>query len=283
MTETPRLTVDLAWALQSEPLIDSSFGPEWPASTWFRDLDAGETAPAGEALPARLGLRFERLIHDWLEASPDFDCLEHNLPVRTADRTIGEFDLVVAHAGVIEHWELAVKYYLGTGDQRNLDCWYGPNPTDTLGTKLRRLEQHQMRLATHPAARSLLQARQLQIERVRGFVKGRLFYPLQHFLAKEFVCPAAVNPNHHRGWWCTLAEFEKFDPFGAASFCYLPKSDWLAEMMDCPPQRGKNRAGTLAACVASGRETWHVAVLDKAGRETSRGFIVTPGWLAQTA
>jgi len=274
---------DLSWALHSEPLIDSSHGPEWPPGEWFRDLDLQDPAPPKGTVSTRLGLRFEQLIHDWLEVSSAFTCLENNLPVRTAERTIGEFDLIVNSADVIEHWELAVKFYLGTGDQRDLDCWFGPNPTDTLGTKLRRLEQHQMQLSAHPASVDLLRAMQIEVERVRGFVKGRLFYPLPLFLTETFVYPEAINPNHHRGWWATLADFCQHDRFSAAAFCHLPKADWLAELVACPQKRRKSKTETLKEFEASGRETWHVAVLNESGTEVSRGFIVTPDWLAQTS
>lgn len=283
---------DIAWCLASEPLMAAQAHDSmvYPDSAWFRALLHPDDA-RGEldmstlditVTARRLGIRFEQLIQGWLEADPRFTLLAHNLPVRDESRTLGEFDLLVAHDGVTAHWELACKFYLGTRDQRDPGNWHGPNPTDTLATKIAHLENHQLQLSDQPAAAALLNARGWQVQQRLAFIKGRLFHPFERYIKQDIEIPANVNPNHERGWWMPVEDFSAAQ-FPASQFVVLDKPRWLA------PFSGVTEAGVTDTLDAEGilsawedkPTTLHLAVIDTSGAETSRGFLVSHDWLSE--
>ena len=128
----------------------------WPSESWFRRwMLTPITTP--NLTEYKLGLRFEAIMAHWIDREPSLTLLAKNQAVHDGVRTIGEFDLIVENDGTVEHWELAVKFYLGTGDVSDLDNWHGPDPSDTLARKINRMTSHQLRLSRHPAGLKLLE------------------------------------------------------------------------------------------------------------------------------
>lgn len=281
MTLTDRARRDLAWCLNSPPLARAGGNAVWPDDDWFAALRPGTPAD----LPApkhphhfRLGQHFESLLVGWLASAPEFDLVAANLQVQDGKRTVGEFDLLVSHAGEVEHWEAAVKFYLGTGDTHRLENWYGPNTSDRFDIKFDRLVTKQLRLADDPPARALLDARGIRVVRSRCFMKGRLFYPWPTFMAGSLQPPDVVNPTHPRGWWMAAADvLPTFEATGAR-FVYLPKSLWLSPLW--PGDFGASLScWELQELLESphAEQAIHVACVTGAGEE-SRGFIVKNQW-----
>lgn len=273
---------DLAWCLQSPPIIgngDDDFF--WPDDAWFNGLRLGIT----ENLPKpkfpdkfRLGRHFEQLIQFWLNHQPHQNVLAANLQVNDAGRTFGEFDLLLAQdKGQPEHWELAVKFFLATGDYQNPFNWYGPNPEDSLGSKYTRLVDHQLRLSQNPAALALLNEMGITVKTSLCFLKGRLFYPYSEFIASNFCFPDIVNPGHEKGWWLPLASLAAH--FEDTQRCaILDKQYWLAPVHQ--DVNGQTIADiTTLLNVPETQMATHVAILDEQGAEVSRGFIVKDTWL----
>ena len=275
---------DLAWCLQSQPLIvDDADTIRWPDPAWFEALDA-ELDPACLPVPPhphhfRLGQHFEAMLDAWLTRQPGIDVVDKNLQVRAGKRTIGEFDFLVTCGGRLEHWEAAVKFYLGTGDGRTLAAWYGPNTSDRFDIKLRRLVEHQLVLGEDPHARTLLADRGLNLNASRCFMKGRLFHPWERFHSNEWLVPDVVNPAHERGWWLPQADFLPVFTGLACRFVYLPKSLWLAPLTpaDYDDSLSCWELTQLLDSPATEQAT-HVAMVAEEG-EISRGFIITNQWL----
>lgn len=274
---------DLLWCLHSPPLVTGTGNESlWPSPHWFASLGC-ELSP--EQLPAprhphhfRLGQHFEAMLAAWLSAQPGFELLAANLQVQNGKRTVGEFDFLVAYEGRVEHWEAAVKFYLGTGDGRDLACWYGPNTSDRFDVKYQRLIDHQLKLATNPHARALLAARHLAVSHSRCFMKGRLFHPWQRFVRGQYPVPEAVNPGHAKGWWLTLTDvLPTFEDTGWR-FIYLPKSWWLAPLAGTD-YRSPLSCWELMELLESpaAEQATHVAIVAD-HREISRGFIVNNQW-----
>jgi hypothetical protein len=253
----------------------------WPNSAWFSSLDVPHQDWPDIAGSHLLGIRFEQMMHEWLKASADFTLIATNLQVSDDTRTIGEFDLLVENHGQLEHWELAIKFYLGTGDLKSMDNWHGPNPTDTLATKVSRLNSHQLMLGRHPAATALLADRELEIQHTRSFLKGRLFHPISGFLHDALVFPGAVNPDHERGWWMAVSDFCESNPFDP-DYRYLPleKPQWMAVVTPDESSDCLTLADTCAL-LQGGRGTQHLALINIQGDEVSRGFVVFDDWLAE--
>lgn len=279
MTSTDRNLHDLAWCLSSAPLI-SPQDECWREPDWFNRVSLPADLPDVVSTSHKLGIHFENIICNWIEATADLELLARNLPVRDSERTLGEFDLIVRHEDQVEHWELAVKFYLGMSDQGQMHDWYGPNPIDTLAAKVNRVTNHQLKLSEQPAAKQLLQEKGWQINQTRAFVKGRLFHPYNAFRHREFNHPKDVNENHEKGWWMTDTGFELQEDLKDGQYAILEKRFWLAPITSDLEFAAMSHEDILRYLKHENRGgTLHVARLDADLNEISRGFIVLRQWV----
>ncbi len=298
-----RLVRDLAWSIGSPPLVHlDDQGGVWPDAGWFRQqltgfatqLDSLDTDERARAMAfaagrdQRLGSYFEALLALWLQRDPRFELLARNLAVRRPLRgggreTLGELDLLVMNhlTGQPEHWEVAVKFYLGRlpGTAEAGVQWVGPGLKDRLDIKLARLLDHQLGLPTHARTQAILDERGLGIEASRVIFKGRLFYPLDAPLAP----PAAAGSAHLRGWWLRAGDFP--GPFAGRDWSWrrLTRREWLAPVEDrSAPNRPGRHARSFAQSEDIAAATWpRMVVALSAGREITRGFLVPDGWDAR--
>ena len=283
MPNLDRQQQDLAWCLNSSPLIiygEADF--IWPSDSWFRSLSSvintADLPTPRHPHRFRLGQHFERLLAYWLDQQKDFDLLASNLQVNTHSRTVGEFDFLITHEGITQHWEAAVKFYLVKGDPFDPYNWYGPNPADCLGSKYAHLVDHQLGLSHDPDAVRLLDEMDISVTSILCFMKGRLFYPYHHFIDNNFQYPPEVNPDHERGWWLTTNGFAStFDDMH--SYALLEKTYWLAPLK----QELKGESAHQMNIRLTSPEVQPaslIAVLDDSGIEVSRGFVISDRWLA---
>ena len=140
----------------------------------------------------RLGLRFEYLMWFWLQDSAyhDFELLGHSIQIIEGKNTLGELDFLLLNKNTqqIEHWEVALKFYLAEG-QMHLPEWYGLNRSDTLNRKLHHFSQKQFQFQT--IDHHIIQKRV-------AVLKGQLYLPLKHH---QFNLPHWVNPARRIGHW----------------------------------------------------------------------------------
>lgn len=140
----------------------------------------------------RLGLRFEYLMWFWLQdqAHHDLQLLAHGLQIIEGHHTLGELDFLVRNpiTRQVEHWEVALKYYLAEQDL-TLSQWYGLNRSDTLSRKLHHFTRKQFQFQQVP---------DYPIEQKFAVMKGQLYLPLQH---PNEPLPAWLNPTRRHGHW----------------------------------------------------------------------------------
>ena len=283
---------DLAWAIGSAALLaPGDQETRWLDKAWFQRRYA-EYLPVLKALdrnPAdllhwletasqrRLGSYFESLWIYWLKTNQRFRLLQANLPVRVAGRTLGEFDLLVEdrQSGRQLHWELALKFYLGTADTQQMENWWGPMKHDRLDLKLGHMQTHQCRLSRLPAAKQKLEEFDIVVDETWSIVKGRLFYP-----GGGAAHPAPENAagSHLTGWWQTTAEFNDACPANAGvRYSLLDKCQWLSPVL---PQQLEFPGGVLYAGrhrqIPADRPVMLAACTDSV--ELSRGFVVPDAW-----
>lgn len=273
---------DLAWALSSPQLLAP--GPDClnyqqlytDFSQTLRNLDAEPTILHDSVMAqraGRLGLYFEALWQFWLAHNQDYALRAHNVQIQTDGITQGELDLIVQdqRSNELQHWELAVKFYLGLGDTRTTAAWIGPNAKDRLDRKLQHLNSHQLPLLHRADTQSQLTTSGWSIHQQRLILKGRLFYPLRH----EALGPIGVSADHLRGWWASQQDF--FAHFKTATLGWQPLSrqHWLAplrreavEQLQTAEELLKNLNIQHALCVAGFAD----------GDECTRGFIVGRNW-----
>lgn len=179
------LARDLCWLLSPDfdlPMPASSYRAFSAVANqnvveWLRLLD--EEARADQPLSAqwgRLGHYFEDLVAYYLTHSPSsgISTLRRNLPLRKTlakgkgIETVGELDFLLEQDGQLQHLEVAVKFYLGMGEEP-LRQWVGPNSKDRLDIKWRRMIHHQLPLAQRFSEYEGIDS--------RYWLKGILFQP----------------------------------------------------------------------------------------------------------
>lgn len=164
----------------------------------------------------RLGLRFEMFIWFWLldHHYHQYELLGHSIQKIDGPRTVGELDFVIRNTetGEIEHWEVALKYYLAERDY-SLPFWYGLNRSDTLSRKLNHFSHKQFQFT---------EAVNEQIQQRYCILKGQLYLP-QNNLKK---LPDWVNPHRRIGEWGYQI------PSRDQNFYRLQRHEWI-----CPQHR----------------------------------------------
>ena len=181
------LDEQLRWCLHSPHIVPST--KRLPLLDMPADFLGPDTLPSREILEAhcrefghwRVGLHFEALFTCWLSHHPRLELLARNTQVFIEKRTLGAFDFLVRlETGVIEHWEIAVKFYLLDGDENEFRHWMGPRRRDRLDIKVDRMADHQLPLSSHPAGQKKLMELGLSPDSVstRALLKGLLFYPM---------------------------------------------------------------------------------------------------------
>ncbi|MFD1007394.1 DUF1853 family protein [Oceanisphaera ostreae] len=213
---------DLAWALASPNLLQHS--PLAPDNSWYWqllteyqprliELDASPGLLHQHCEPhRRLGFYFESLWHFFLLDHHRFQVLAHDWQQVIDGTTVGAFDFIIWDRQLkrIEHWELAVKFYLISQQDDAFDSAFGMNPRDKLRRKHQHMLNHQLMLSQQPLVHQRLLQLGLLPEHRRLILKGRLYYPetCQQFLSEqgergrwgmeppepEFI------PQHKLGW-----------------------------------------------------------------------------------
>lgn len=285
--DNTRRRADAYWAIKSPPLLHT-MDNRFPDTQWYAQLPLDDFDIVWPAPPDwnrfRLGIQFERLWQTAIEEMPGYRLLASNLAVRDHQRTLGEFDLIIDHQGDTQHWELAVKFYLGTGDLTKPENWFGPSPEDRLDLKTNRLSTHQLLLAKLPEAKKLLDGKNITpVKQAYCLVKGRLFYPWQSFTDPARAFPICASASHLKGWWMSLPDFKHRFSNTSERWIYLSKYLWLSTITETNNLPVLNYLETLERLdVSPTPQAVHLAMIDDQGREISRGFVVSEHWVNQT-
>ena len=182
---------DLAWLLASPSLLAPSpnlptiSSSEWwtmfeNAFDWILQEDQNpESLVQFVDTPRqfKLGLYAEDLMVYYLRNASPYTVLAHDLQVFHEKRSIGAFDFIVRTAeGTVEHWEMAIKYYLQFEGKSNWDAFIGPGGRDTLQRKMNKMLLRQILLGDRPEAKIQLDALSIpQPQSKRIISVGRLF------------------------------------------------------------------------------------------------------------
>ncbi len=280
----------LAWLLDSPDLLEPS-AAQWagrvatiasplPNATleWLAQL---ERTPASlHAYLAvqpftRLGRYAEKLMAFYFEAQGILKA--HGVQVRAnKNDTVGEFDFLLQQGESLLHWEFATKFYLlePSGVGQSADYFVGPNLADTLGAKMHKIFDQQLKLAQHPAAQSYLSQ---PVSLSQALIKGWLFYHDNDIHALQ---APGVSARHCRGFWCELAGMAHLE---AEYAVILPRLNWLAPARIAMDQALSRTVlqRTLTEYFAHDSMPVMVAMLECQGStaiELTRGFIVPDDW-----
>ncbi|WP_353142665.1 DUF1853 family protein [Acinetobacter pragensis] len=172
----------------------------------------------------RLGLRFEMFIWFWLLDSSyhAYQLIGHSIQKIDGARTLGELDFLLLNteSNEIEHWEVALKYYLAECDY-SLPFWYGLNRSDTLSRKLHHFTQKQFQFAD---------AMERTIQRRFCVLKGQLYLPS---LSSSLTLPDWVNPSRRIGHWGHRI------PSSTPQYYRLQRHEWICPQPTASSQNAK--------------------------------------------
>ncbi|MDO8909769.1 MAG: DUF1853 family protein [Pseudohongiella sp.] len=250
----------LAWLchapqLLSDPSVfypDALLPDDYVTTLQAWDQNPGARPSILDATPHyRLGLYVESLYACLIQDLLGWTILARNLPVRTGKLTLGELDFLIhnPYMGVVEHHEIAIKFYLGYGGSAAAPAgWYGPNAQDRLDIKTARLLEQQSPRGLMPETAQVLEQLGIALPKVsRVFMPGYLFYqkvPVNHKVptrgastsetAPHFTAmanpvlsattPDSVPSNHLRGHWMYLDDVAEID---TTKWVPLIKPHWL--------------------------------------------------------
>jgi len=232
----------LAWAIGGPSLMhkmrDVSVLPSGEhqehlelALPWLQSLDDNPESLSDELAKKptwKVGLLFESLVLYWLEHGSRFTVLGQNVPVKNDERTLGAYDLVVQRAdGRVEHWELAIKFYLQKHADSAWDAWVGPNARDRLDLKLNKMLLHQLPLSnTGPGRHALRDLGVVGPVKRRAFIKGMFFTPWQE---ADPIMPMGADPRQTHGVYVRQSELAAYvDGFPRSRWIQRQKPHWMA-------------------------------------------------------
>lgn len=298
VAHSTQLVRDLAWAVTSRsllidcPMIDDSIaeqtterGDSPQLARWQFDqtqIDPDHLSAFLAASPIRgVGRYFERLILYWLKYIRQFEIVANSLQLRDGKRTIGEIDFLFYDEQCrMTHWETAVKFYLHfPGRLLDDDQYIGPNATDTLERKTKRLLQHQL-----PRSQSYFP----EVKVRAALVKGRIFYHPRQESRPEL--PSQLSPDHLRGLWIRNSELDALSSGPDVRFRRLHKPLWLSDEVGGVEDEDILSADDLGESLRKHFATSDRAVLiselTPSGQrfvESNRIFVVSDRWPQHTS
>jgi hypothetical protein len=193
----------------------------------------------------RLGLEFEDAIHALLKSHPKISHVERGIECFPT----GELDFLITLEDEPQfrlHIETAVKYYLclDHGGSKDANRFVGASLQDSLGKKISKLENEQLRrFQDQPQLRSLIPLDEDTIVESTPWVNGMLFYSWipedgsLSALGDELVFPKEVSPQHAKGFWFRTKDSEHFrDRHPAPEWEIFPlfaKQSWIRTTAAC--------------------------------------------------
>ncbi|MFC5076909.1 DUF1853 family protein [Vibrio thalassae] len=194
-----------SWIRTSPSLVmnDHRIAPSFPISS--SDLTTSDHSDY-EGNP-RLGFLYQELCRRQFEASHPYRVVAEELQLQQDNRTIGAIDFVLENLTTqqIEHWEVAIKFYLLKDGY-----WYGPNAKDRLDKKLHRMLEHQLMMTRTAAFQSLYPDFEDITQHL--LMQGRLYInPFENPTIPEYCLGLKINPKRVTGFWCYQSQFDKIN------------------------------------------------------------------------
>ncbi|WP_432459481.1 DUF1853 family protein [Agarivorans sp. QJM3NY_25] len=242
------LQEDLQWCLNARPLLPYSlpysvnlaWQQQWK-SALFKQLNR---LPSIKPHP-RLGLYFEQLWRALIKRHPDWQLLADNIPVQENGKTLGAIDfLLVNHRQQkVEHWELALKFYLAVKSNSSAYDYVGPNLQDRLSNKLSKLLLKQIPLGRHPQIQALRQVYSHYQFKQRIILSGYLFEQApehsETLQSRHWYSHQQWRKNHRGEDWCELNKQQWLSP-PAHQLEPIKSTSWQIDrpmQLYCPQQQ----------------------------------------------
>ena len=284
---------DLAFLLASPSLLRNTevvpaiTSQEWMA--WF--LDAKDAIVEDAQKPQRLeqfvdtprqyklGLYAEDLFLYYLHHFSPYEVLAHDIQVFDGKRSIGAFDFIIRMpTGQIEHWEMAIKYFVQYTPSPEWSEFIGPGGRDSLQRKMNKMLNRQILLGDNPLAQEGLRKRGIPIPtRKRIISVGKLFAQYR----SNFIPPHEGDPQQPTGVWCKQDVFWKYQQQHPQSrWVFRKHPRWIGPSLCAKKEESMNAE---EAWEFVERQEKHVMFselreVSQGWQEEQRWFVMPPKW-----
>ena len=155
----------------------------------------------------KLGLYAEDLFLYFLDHQTEYELILHDQQIFKEKQCIGAMDFIVrTPSGDVEHWEMAIKYFLQRTPSTDWIDFVGPSHVDSMHRKLTKMVDRQLKLTQRSETKDFLQKQNIPIPSVtRVLSVGRFFAGFN----QPFVAPKGCDPNQPQGLWVRKVDFEK--------------------------------------------------------------------------
>lgn len=165
----------------------------------------------------RLGFVYQELCKRLFERHPDYEILAEEVQLFKGKQTLGAIDFLLKHRKQVEHWEVAIKFYLLKDG-----LWYGPDSRDRLDIKLHRMLTHQLKMSDREEFHQCFP--NFDIIKPKMLIQGRLYTnPFEHEPIPEKCLGYQLNNSVIVGHWC----YQHQCPLISEPLYKLQKLDWI--------------------------------------------------------
>ncbi|ELB2893219.1 DUF1853 family protein [Vibrio alginolyticus] len=184
----------------------------------------------------RLGFLYQHLCTAVLSSSERYQVIAEEVQLNDIEgKTIGAIDLVLRNteSNQIEHWEVAIKFYLLYNG-----VWYGPNAHDQLHTKLNRMLTHQLKMSDRPEFQKIIPLNDAPQEHL--LMQGRLYInPFTPEPTPSECLGYELNPSQISGYWCYQSQWELIGKplYHLHKPCWAIGTDDLSRPIEKPSDR----------------------------------------------
>ena len=166
-----------------------------------------------------MGRYFEQLFFFAIQHDSEYELLEENRQIFEGKITRGELDLILRNnrSGAIEHWEIALKFYLQIQNNTQPKYMLGPSTRDNLGKKLEKLLGAQIPLSKIAEIQNDYPGLEPKL-----MVKGIFFYPWQ----QNWTLSAGLSEDHLKGAWLSQEALASLSD-SSESWLLREKPNWI--------------------------------------------------------
>ena len=284
---------DLAWLIASPSLLAPSkevptvSSQEWwslfkEAFDWIKQEDQNpQRLQTFIDTPRqfKLGLYAEDLMLYYLRYGSPFEVLAHDLQVFNKKRSIGAFDFILKNPnGSIEHWEMAIKYYLQYKPSTKWIDFVGPAGKDTLQRKMDKMLKRQMLLGHTQDAKHTLAQKNIPLPQTQKVISvGRLFGAW----GRDFTLPLSGDPQQPTGLWIYKKDLmQLLQEKERSRWCIRIHPNWLSPLFGAQA-KGALSSKELSAFVIHLSHHIMLSELQKddwGWKETQRWIVVPDYW-----
>ena len=174
-----------------------------------------------------LGKRVEFFFDAIIEQSLNYETVVKNKQIIYNKQTLGELDFIIydKKKDTYIHVEMQYKFYVYDERFENeLDRYIGPNRSDTLVLKLKKLKNKQFPLLFKKQTKAYLENIDLNNIEQKIFFKANIFLP-RHLKNKKL---SLINNACIQGYFLSYKEFLEDDSF-KKMYLFLPhRFDWIS-------------------------------------------------------